>query len=66
MMDAAALTKVATEIVSYLEDITDPTVTGDAAKKAVLEIATKAYDAKIAQDTLIAMLQVSLNNMGNK
>ena len=65
-MDVAIMMKRAGEVVAHLEAISNPTDFGDddTAKRAILEVATKVYDARITQQATLALLKTSIDNIG--
>ncbi len=62
-MDAGRLIKVASDVVCHLDAITDPGATDDAAKRAILEIAAKTYEAKVGRETTIALVRNLFQNL---
>lgn len=64
-MDAAIMMKRAGELVIYLESISNPTDPGDddSAKRAILEVAARVYEARITQQTTLAMIKTSIDSL---
>lgn len=59
-MDAKRMTLIAAEVIGFFDERLDHEF-DDAARAAILEIAAKAYTAKITRESILASLHQILN-----